>query len=178
MATEKEYTKDELAEWLEKKAGAVASSTARRKLLEADSRLRDTDSTFVGNVYFFKYNPKNKVTLPQYDKFPMAIVLDWKENGFLGLNLHYLPKGQRNAMLSIFSKYKEDHRLKNTMSPGKSNNWTGLMDSLSNTGGQNLPKRCLKRYLWSHVTSQFVEIYPEEYNIAVQLPVEDWVFKR
>jgi hypothetical protein len=175
MATEKEYTQDEMADWLKNKAKAVATGTARRKLLSFKDRSRDFDSAFVGNLYFFRYDPKHKATLPQYDKFPMAIILQWNSDGFLGLNLHYLPRGQRSAMLGVFSKYKEDYKLEKD---SDSDNWENLVDFLDNTDMQQMPKQCLKRYLWSHVTSHFVEIYPDEYGIAVQLPVEDWVFKR
>lgn len=176
MATEQEYTQDEMYLWLTQKARVAATATARRKMLSFEERARD--SAFVGNLYFFRYDPKMKATLSQYDKFPMALILEWKNDGFLGLNLHYLPRGQRAAMLGIFSKYKEDYKLRKNSTSGKSVNWANLMDSLDGTKAQQLPKQCLKRYLWGHVTSHFVEIYPEEYSIATQLPVEDWVFKR
>ena len=178
MAKDKEYTEDELTEWFKTKSRAVASSTARRILLSTERRKRDDDAAFVGKLYFFRYDPKHKATLPQYDKFPLAFILDLKEDGFLGLNLHYLPKGQRAAMLQIFSKYRQEYRLKQSVSPGRSSNWENLMNFTDGGGMTALPKRCLKLYLWGRVASHFVEIYPEEYNYAVQLPVEDWVFKR
>ena len=33
-------------------------------------------------------------------------------------------------------------------------------------------KPCIKRYLNSHVKSRFVQIYPEEWNLAIFLPTE------
>ena len=44
-----------------------------------------------GGMFLFFYNPKLKDKLPYYDRFPLVIPLERYADGFLGINLHYLP---------------------------------------------------------------------------------------
>ena len=46
---------------------------------------------FFGRLNMFFYDPKLKATLPYYDRFPLVLPLKRFENGFLGINFHYLP---------------------------------------------------------------------------------------
>ena len=39
----------------------------------------------------FFYDPKFKKTLPYYDTFPLVLPLETYNDGFLGINMHYLP---------------------------------------------------------------------------------------
>ena len=48
-----------------------------------------------GFPLMFKYSPKHASTLPYYDILPMPILLAKYPDGFLGLNLHYLPWAKR-----------------------------------------------------------------------------------
>jgi hypothetical protein len=41
-----------------------------------------------------------------------------------------------------------------------------------------LAKPCIKRYLYNHVRSQFIEIEPAEWDKAAQLPIELFVVKK
>jgi|688.fasta_scaffold247396_3 hypothetical protein len=171
-----EYTKDQLTEWFEGKARALSPGAARNVILGANTRKKDV--TFVGKLYFFRYDAKGKKVLPMWDRYPMAIILERKPDGFLGLNLHYLSGGQRSTMLKIIDKYKSEYKMKTSVSAGNSVNWDNLMDSLSSTTLEALPRKCIKRYLYTHCRSKFIEIYPEEYSKAIQLPIEEWVIKR
>ena len=60
-----------------------------------------------GNLYMFFYDPKTKEDLPYWDKFPMVLVLENYSDGFLGLNLHYLPPKFRVAFLTKLMKLNE-----------------------------------------------------------------------
>ena len=103
----KEYTDDDLAVWFREKALAVKTGAARNKLLNADSRFSDINNEFVGQMYFFRYDPKHRLTLPMYDKYPLAIVIERYTDGFLGLNMHYLTKGQRKNAVSLMNDFYE-----------------------------------------------------------------------
>lgn len=171
----KEYSKDELNEWFKSKALQAAPSGARSKLFNST---RAGDDTFTGNLYFFKYDPKGKGYLPKYDKYPLAFVLEKFNDGFLGLNLHYLSRGQRGTMVYTFDKYRQSGALRSGTTTGRGlSNWEGLMNRLDGTGLEHYPKICIKKYLYSHVRSRFIEIKPEEYRIAVQLPIDEFVYK-
>jgi|688.fasta_scaffold00075_88 hypothetical protein len=170
MAT-KQYTSDELSDWLEEKALSAQPYVARRNLITSDERSRS--STIIGRMYFFKYDPKGKAYLPKYDKFPMCIPFKMVPNGFIGLNLHYLSVGERTALLASLSRFRNNDRY------DESTRFVINYDLLQSTYGiESLSKPCIHRYMFSHCKSRFVEIYSYEYEKAIQLPVEDWVFKR
>ena len=62
-------------------------------------RASDRQKFLMGGLYYFYYDPKTKADLPYYDRFPLVLVLDIQKDGFMGLNLHYLPIRQRIALL-------------------------------------------------------------------------------
>lgn len=172
-----EYTKDELAAWFEKKAASVKSGgTARNRLFSAEERHTDQTREFVGGMFFFRYDPKHRLTLPMYDKYPLAVVVDRYTDGFLGLNLHYLSAGQRGSVVTLFNDFYDKKKLFNGISTGSYSNWD-LIQSASG-GLANFSSVCVKRYLYSHIRSQLVRIDKDEYDKAVQLPIDEWVFKR
>lgn len=172
----KKYSDDELAEWFRTKAATAAGAPARRMMFNADER--GTDRGVVGNLYFYSYHAKGDGVLPLWDKYPMVLILEMKNDGFLGLNLHYLPKGQRATLLYVFNKYKEKYQLQRGVTSGGQTNWDNLIDYAGTKQLQHLPKKALKRYLFKQVRSKLIEIYPEEYDRAIQLPVDEWVIKR
>jgi len=49
------------------------------------------NNPFFGRLNMFFYDPKFKKTLPYYDTFPLVLPLERYDDGFLGINLHYLP---------------------------------------------------------------------------------------
>ncbi len=175
----KEYTKDELAQWFEEKALSVKNGgSARNRILDATERNADINNEFVGGMYFFRYDPKYKLTLPMYDKYPLAVVIERYNDGFLGMNLHYLTRGQRGSVVRLFNDFYAKKKLFTgpIAGSGKQTNWD-LVQSATN-GLQSFSKECVKRYLFTHVRSQFIKIRPDEYDIAVQLPIDEWVYRR
>ena len=63
------------------------------------TRMNDYRRFLIGGMYFFLYDPKTKEELPYYDRFPLVIPLKREDDGFLGLNLHYLPVPYRIRLL-------------------------------------------------------------------------------
>ena len=53
-----------------------------------------------GRMYTFFYDPKTKDKLPYYDRFPVILLLEANQNGFSGLNLHYIPPRYRVKLLN------------------------------------------------------------------------------
>lgn len=166
------YTSDELAEWLIEKALSARSSTEARKLVSAMDQ-RGRSITMLGKLYFFKYDPLWKHKLVKYDKFPMCVPIERYGNGFLGLNLHYLPIGERTSLLTEMLEFANNDAMDKTTKMLV--NWTKIK-GFSRLHSAAQP--CVHRYLFNNVRSKFIEIYPNEFDKAVQLPVEDWVFKQ
>jgi hypothetical protein len=173
----KQYSKEELADWFQEKALSVRSGgESRNRLFRADERYANVNGEFVGNMYFFRYDPKHKLTLPMYDKYPLAIVVDRYTDGFLGLNLHYLTRGQRGRMTGLFNDFYNRKKLFNGISSGGSSNWDLIQSA---TGGlESFSKACVHRYLYNHIRSQLVRIDKTEYDKAVQLPIDEWVHRK
>ena len=165
----KNFTKQELQAWLFEKARYVNSSMARKYVMK--NRKINQGSTIVGKLYFYKYDPKWKAVLPKYDMFPLTVIIEPYSDGFLGLNLHYLSVGERKALLDELSEFNNNDKV------DESTKFLITYKRLKAASfAFSLAKPCVKRYLWTHCRSKFVEVYASEFDKAVQLPVADWVF--
>lgn len=122
----------------------------------------------IGKMYFYVYDPKHKKTLNYYDKFPLVLPIEYYDNGFLGINLHYIHPKHRIILLDKLDEYvtsdRYDRKTKLRLSYAL----------LKGTAQLYEHKPCLKRYLWTHVRSKFVEVYADEWDIAALLPMEDF----
>lgn len=169
--TDTKYSSRDLQKWLLTKATQSSGAHARRVITANDERSRDY--TAIGRLYFFSYDPKWKAKLSQYDKFPMVFPIELYPDGFLGLNLHYLTVPERQRLLGRLMSYASNTRM------NKNTKLRLSYDLIQSTRNLNsLARPCIKRYLFNHVRSNFIEIYANEYDKAIQLPVADWVFNR
>lgn len=164
-----EYTQDELTKWLNTKAMNLTSGVVQKKLLNSK---RAAGSTTIGNLYFFKYDPKHKMKLPLYDKYPMAFPIKMYGDGFLGVNMHYLPIGQRKQFVKNVNEYKETSDLSRVDVSAE------LFYEMERTGRiYDVMPEAVHRYLFTQVRSRFIQILPDEYEKAVQLRIDEWVIK-
>ena len=125
--------------------------------------------TFVkGKLYFFLYDPKTKEELPYYDRFPLVLVLEKYDDGFLGLNLHYLPVKYRILFLrklmqfAILDDEDDIKRMRVTY------------DILNASKRFQEFKPCVKRYLFPHIKSRILAVQPNEWETAMYLPVHQF----
>jgi hypothetical protein len=118
-----------------------------------------------GGLYMFFYDPKHKKTLPYYDKFPMVFPFRKLPDGFIGLNMHYLPYRQRFDLLAALQKnfmnkfITERTRMKIS--------WE-LIQGMSR---HKLAEPCVKRYLSNHVRSEFGRVPATQWVSALMMPV-------
>ena len=151
--------------WLRAKVKDLNPST--RTLMGDRDRLKNNST--IGKMYFYFYDPKTKDTLPYYDRFPLVIPIESYKDGFLGLNLHYIHPKQRLILLD---------KLSETATNDKFDSKTKLRVSYSYLAGASRAFEatpCIKRYLYSHIQSRFLEISADEWDIAAMLPVETFV---
>jgi len=138
------------------------------------SSLRQTQKNLkpghvIGRMFFYAYYAKHQDTLPYWDRFPLVIPIETYEDGILGVNLHYLPPNLRAVLLNkLFEfasdkRYDENTRLKLSYS---------LLKGLSR---MSMFRPCLKRYLFSQLYSRFIEVPADQWDIAIWLPVEQFV---
>lgn len=153
--------------WLAKKIANINNPGAIANDMNAE-KFRQTNQFRLGGLYCFFYDPKTKDSLPYYDTFPLVLALERYNDGFLGLNLHYLPLRYRLAFLSKlidFASYdaKNDiQRLRITY------------DILSASKRLKEFKPCIKKYLTGHIQSHILTIQPDEWDVAAFLPIQQF----
>ena len=120
----------------------------------------------IGQMMLFQYDPKLKRKLPYYDTFPLVFPIEPRDNGFLGLNMHYLPLRQRAMLMDALytlrtdSRYNEDTSLKLSY------------QILKRSARYKLFKPCVKHYLNSHIKSRRIKIDPVEWDMALFMPLQ------
>lgn len=128
-----------------------------------------TTNIIPGHMYMFLYDPKLKNELPYYDAFPLVLPFAKTDDGFIGLNLHYLPYQPRAQLLSRLLEYANNSKLNDATRIKYS--W-GLIQGVSKF---KWAEPCVKRYLYSHVKSRLRKIPGQDWTTAVLLPVEQFV---
>ena len=123
---------------------------------------RTSTPTF-GLLNMFVYDPKLKEKLPYYDTFPLVLPIEEYNNGFLGINLHYLSMPMRIRLLDRLMDYSNNDKFDKT---------TELRTNYSNLKKVDLIKPCLKRYLASNVKTNFRKVEADEFIVATLLPVQ------
>ena len=151
--------------WLRAKVKELNPS--RSALMSDSERLKS--SSMIGRMYFYFYDPKTKDSLPYYDRFPLVIPIERYQDGFLGLNLHYIHPKQRIILLD---KLSETANNKNYDETTKLRISYGYLSAASRAFEA---QPCIKRYLFSQIQSRFLEITADEWDIAVMLPMESFV---
>lgn len=131
----------------------------------------------IGKMYFYMYDAKYKAVLPYWDSFPLIFCIDINPksksgktiNGFMGINLHYLPPRARaqmmDSLMTIANNKKLDDSTKLNISyrylKAYANQFSGF-------------EECVKIYLYEQVRSQFYYIRPDAWETVAMLPLQQW----
>ena len=116
-----------------------------------------------GFPLMFKYSPKHASTLPYYDILPMPILLAKYPDGFLGLNLHYLPWAKRLQLADRILRATKNR--KRITYPIIKRAWNSLRLPM---GYSYL---IIRRYLTSHIQSPIAIFNWDNYRAAaVNIP--------
>jgi hypothetical protein len=154
-------------EWLSQKI-AELRNTSNIPVGMSRERFRQVDSFRLGKLYCFYYDPKGKESLPYYDRFPMVLAIEKYNDGFLGLNLHYLPFNYRLAFLGKLLKFAVQGE------PGEIDRLRVTYDILVASKRLKEFRPCIKRYLSGHIQSKILAIQPNEWDIAAFLPLQQF----
>jgi hypothetical protein len=123
----------------------------------------------VGRIYCFCYCPITRHEMPYYDKFPLTLVLGNDRNGFLGVNLHYLPPKMRyvflNKLMPYASNNKNDEVIRFRIS----------YDILKTIPKLKEYKPALKQYLYTQLRSKIVPIPYREWQDILNLPFDRFI---
>ena len=152
--------------WFRNAAQEVSSVNTRRLMNDKKNLTNRITEESIGSMYMFSYNPKHKETLPHYDVFPLIFPIGIMNDGFLGINLHYLPPVLRAILMN---------RLYETLNNKKYDSTTKLKLSYELLNGYakfNYFKPCVKHYLLDYVSGSFLYVEPTNWDIALMLPTE------
>lgn len=128
------------------------------------SKLRSRPT--IGEMYILNYHAKWDGTLPYWDRYPLIVPFAPARKGFLGLNFHYIPVKFRIVLLQEMSKWVRGtgDRKKMLVNYGK------LLKM-----AHKYYKPCIKHYLYTQLRSKLIHISPEEWELAVTLPIASFV---
>ena len=124
-----------------------------------------------GTMNLFYYRPKGAAKLPYYDVFPLVIPIGRRLNdGFVGLNFHYLSVPQRWLLLERLSMFQVPSEL-DAFDTGED---AGDVMALfwSQIRRKRGVKPIVKRYLTRNIQSLFLKIELSEMLIALSIPME------
>lgn len=151
--------------WFRQEAQKITTASTS-SITKTNTPIRSTPS--LGNMYFFRYEAKMKKELPYWDRFPLIFPIDSAPGGFYGLNFHYLPYGLRARFMDALY----------TLVDNKNINEKTKMDLsyqlVKNVSKMPYYKPCVKHYLNTNIRSNFYYVAPQQWDIALFLPVEQF----
>lgn len=163
--------KEGMAPWMRSSRAWYMSKTRKyskaqtQKTITRDSSRRESDVQ-VGSMYFFRYDAKYKNELPYWDAFPLIFPFSAGPGYIMGINLHYLPPMLRAKLMDELYPLMTDASYSSST---RLNLSYGMLSSMS-----KYFKPCIKKYLYSHIKTQFYKVEPAEWEVAMFLPTADW----
>jgi len=155
--------------WLREQLQNFGSANNPQTLLRTSSdqkQNRLVTKLSVGRMYLFNYDPKTKEELPYYDRFPLIFPFRKVDDGFYGINLHYLPHVLRARLMDSL------YTLVNNTNNDDSTKLRLSYQILNSSSQFKYFKPCVKHYLNSHVRSRFLWVPAEHWKTALFLPLE------
>jgi len=155
--------------WFDQQVLLMSKQRITPQQVLAGNTTQNTTRVIPGHLYMFVYDPKTKNDLPYYDKFPLVFPFGKTENGFMGLNMHYLPYSLRITLLDRLLIYVNNAKIDETTKIKYS--WK-LIDGVAR---YKMAEPCVKRYITGNVRSVFRQVNSKDWATAMLLPVERFV---
>lgn len=131
-----------------------------------DLKTKFSNQIYIGNLHFYQYDPKLKQKLPYYDIYPVVFPIQKYKDGFLGINLHYLPPVLRAKLMDVlYAKISDKNYDFNTKLKISYN----ILNSASR---YKWFRPCIKRYLYKHIVGgRTLRVAPKEWELVGFLPL-------
>lgn len=126
---------------------------------------------YIGGMYQYVYDAKTKEKLPYWDAFPLIVCINVYADGWLGLNLHYLPPILRAKLLDKLMEYSKTIR---TGGNGKRTYMHLSYKMLTRLSQVPFFQHCIKRYLASHVQSKIMRVNSSFWEEVAFLPTQQF----
>lgn len=125
---------------------------------------RQGASTFIGGMFIYTYDPKHKDKLPWYDTLPVVIPIELYNDGWLGVNVHYLPPSMRMRLLDKMLEFKKRAHTPRAYMQVSYEFLKGAIQT-------KMFEPTIHRYLASHVTSRILRIDDNYWDKVAMLPL-------
>jgi hypothetical protein len=159
----------ESIKWFRDAASNVAGVN-NQKLMNDKKNLRSSlTGSNIGQMFMYFYDPKLKDVLPYYDKFPLILLVDFTDDGFYGLNLHYLSPFLRARLMDALYTLRNNDKYDDTTKIKLS------YQILKSASRFQYFAPCFKKYLFGHVQSKFLYVQTQNWDQALMLPTERFV---
>ena len=143
----------------------------RRMIREGYKTQKVTVRPNFGMMNLFYYRPKGAEKLPYYDIFPLVIPMGRRLNdGFVGINFHYLSVPQRWLLLERLSMFQMPSELDSFDTEEGAGEVMALF--WSKIRRKRGVKPIVRRYLTKNIQSYFLKIELSEMLIALAIPME------
>lgn len=152
--------------WFNNRAEALRDKNIKKKYFQTVPNERKKSRALYGRMYYYSYDAKYKDKLPFWDMRPLIFPFKTKGKHFWGINLHLAPPAMRAVLMD--SLYEIANNDKFDESTKLRLNWN-VLSSFSN---YKYFKPCVRKYLKSHVESNFIEVPSSEWEIAMFLPLQ------
>lgn len=164
----KGYNGKNSLDWFRRTAAMLGVTNDAVKESVIANAAKKVSKVQLGKMYLYEYDPKWKEKLPYWDRFPLIFVLNADSEGFTALNLHYLSPQYRLAFFDKLNEFANDTRLTANSKLVVQYKLISDMSKFPETSA------CIKRYLWSHVRTRFMEIPATDWRNAVLLPLQSF----
>lgn len=145
----------------------AANKLKRGHVPEEAFGLKRNNKVFIGGMFIYTYDPKWKDVLPWYDTLPCVIPVELYDDGWLGLNVHYLPPVLRAKLMDKLIEYR-----KKALSDAAYMKVSyQLLKSVIKT---KMFAPCIHRYLGAHVTSRLIQVSDEYWEEVAMLPLQQF----
>lgn len=121
-----------------------------------------------GEMYLFKYFPKLEEKLDYWDAYPLVFPFRKLNDGFIGLNMHYLAYPLRIALLDRLMEYKTNSLLNENTKIKYS--WA----TIQGASKLSMAESCVHRYLNFQLASPIKRIDAVDWATALMLPLESF----
>lgn len=150
-------------DWFRDKGATITRVNINREMENKAQIQRNISTADIGKLFHYFYDPKLKKQLPYYDRFPLTFIAGIYPDGFLGINLHYLPHIYRARLMDA---------LYSIASSGDEKSLALSYKLLKHASKFKYFKPCVKRYLNEHIRSRFLNIKSDQWDLALLLPTE------
>ena len=154
-------------DWFQAKvADLIDQSENPSELLPEWQRRTNRVREFRFNMFFYDPKPEQKKNLPYFDMFPLVFPLRRLDDGFTGINVHYLPPAFREDFYNIFSRFATNDDIDEK---------TLYRATWSKISRFKVMRPLIRKYTYKSVRSRFLTLNATELPIALLLPLQRFV---